>query len=122
MSVQFISRHEPSQAQLETVRVALGEDLVHDPDQGGVIFDRETNPAEALAPLVKGKRVALVAPGWVVLSLLRQGWTVIEFVNQPSAREWGRFLLEGMYIHTLEESKFIPSAIPPEKQEEQPIR
>ena len=121
--IDFISRHTPGPAQNATCKVAFGEELRHDPEKGDVTFSRDENPAETLRRAgIDSRRVAIVAPTWVTLALLRQGYTLLEFVNVPSARTRGVFLCEGAFLHTLEKSRFVPSPVPIEEQEEEPIR
>ena len=120
--VEFISRHIPGPAQAATCVAALGEDLHHDPEMGSVVFDRDQDPAAALRQAgVDSTTVAIVAPTWVNLELLRKGYTLLEFVNRPSARQRGVFVCEGAYVHSLSESRFVASPVPVEEQEEQAI-
>lgn len=117
--VQFISRHIPGPAQAATVQAAVGLELVHDPEKGNVQFHRDVDPAESLrAAGIESKLVAIVAPTWVQLALLRQGYILLEFVNMPSARERGVFLCHGAFVHSLAESRFVDSPVPIEEQEE----
>ena len=60
----------------------------------------------------------IVAPLHVGLDLLRAGWTLIEFVNVPSARTRGVFVCQGAYRHTLAKSTFFPCPLSAEEQEE----
>jgi hypothetical protein len=47
--------------------------------------------------------VAVVAPSYVIYSLLLDGYRVVEFINRPSARQRGVFLCSGAYLTYLEE-------------------
>lgn len=71
--------------------------------------------AERLSP---GREVGLVAPTFVSLALLRAGYALIEFVNQPSSRQRGVFICKGAWRHTLAESQFFPCPLAIEEQEE----
>ena len=118
--VEFISRHSASPAQRDTCRAAFDEDL--SAASKAVVFNEGQDPALSLREAgVASRKVAIVAPNWVALSLLRQGYTLLEFVNQPSARARGTFLCKGAFVHTLGESSWVASPVPIEEQEEQAI-
>jgi hypothetical protein len=47
--------------------------------------------------------IGVVAPHHVIYSLLLDGFGVVEFINQPSARQRGVFLCSGAYLTFMEE-------------------
>lgn len=63
------------------------------------------------------KMVAGVFPGWALLELLRAGWTVVEFQNEPSARARGVFVCRGAFVHTLDTTEYLPCPVPVDRQE-----
>ena len=58
--------------------------------------------------LEPGDALALVAPLYVALDLLRCGYRVVEFVNDAVARRNGEFLCIGAYVHALDSSRYHP--------------
>jgi len=114
--VPFVTRHSVKPAQQETAKLE-GFSLVQDSRE--VIFVEETDPAQKLQESgIADKTLAIVAPTWVTLELLRQGYTLLEFVNYKSARARNVFLCKGMYVHTLKQSNFVPCPVDAEAQEE----
>lgn len=88
----FISRHDPNNGQLamiydmgycdyKKVPVVFGEDPVKDLKKAGVTT----------------KKIGIVAPTSVNAKLLNEGYTLVEFVNNPSKREKNKFVCEGAY-------------------------
>lgn len=123
----FISRHIPTAAQQATVAERFGalvctEPLVFEPGR----VSEQVRRAISLSPdkRVWTERPALVAgvfPGWALLELLRGGWTVVEFVNDPDARHRGQFVCRGAFVHTLQMSEFLTCPTPVEQQNADPL-
>lgn len=108
--IPFISRHIPTVAQQATVAERYGELVCTDPivfEPGRVADDvyhaieRLLNPERECPNADVEPLVAGVFPGWALLELLRDGWTVVEFVNEPSARQRGVFVCRGAFVHEL---------------------
>ena len=116
MTIPFLSRHIPTEAQAVTLRERFGEMTlpvapVYEPSRvRAQIWHAapETRQAEMSRRRVV---VAGVFPGWALLELLRAGWMVVEFVNEPSARDRGTFVCRGAFVHTIEESEWIECPI-----------
>lgn len=130
--IPFISRHIPTPAQRATVAERFGELACTDP----VIFEPGTvsRACWAAAQSVGAaytrlpcphdhpsghdcdcdQVVAGVFPGWALLELLRAGWTVVEFRNEPSAREHGAFVCLGAFVHRAEIERDVVSVLPSE--------
>lgn len=127
--IPFISRHLPTAAQAATVAERFGELVCPDPivfeagrvsyDVGAAIGTPGYNPS--YDDDCTGRLVAGVFPGWALLELLRAGWTVVEFVNEPSARSRGVFVCRGAFVHTIDTSEFIACPVPAAEQEDGPL-
>jgi hypothetical protein len=103
----FISRHAPTATQRElAARLGFDELRLHDVSLTAAAADEMRTLG--LGP---GQAVALVAPLYVSLALLRAGFRVVEFVNDPAAREAGAFDCRGVYVHTLQRSTFLPAEL-----------
>lgn len=98
----FLSRHAPTPSQRE-LAAAIGFDDLRQVD---VQFDEEPGGVVASLGVPPHGSVAVVAPLFVGLTLLRAGYTVIEFVNSPVARQREEFSCVGAYTHTLIHSTF----------------
>jgi hypothetical protein len=110
----FITKHKPTNGQVATARqMGFAGINVKTIEFGG-------NPVEQLVAvgIYPGSTIAVVAPLFVSLMLLRAGYTIVDFVNEPSARQRGVFVCRGAWVHTLQESAFVPCPIPLEAQEE----
>jgi len=114
-SLLFISRHAPTQAQRD-LAARLGFDRLQASDE--TLTADAPNEVRALG-IVAGEHVAVVAPLYVGLALIRSGYRVVEFVNDPAARAAGVFHCLGVYVHALQESTFLPAATstPPQNRE-----
>jgi hypothetical protein len=66
------------------------------------------NILEDIKKVTWKKVIAGVFPVTYALILLRAGYTIIDFVNVPGARDHGGFVCKGMNIHTLDSTEFIP--------------
>lgn len=117
--IPFISRHIPTAAQQATVAERYGELVCTDP----IVFEPGRVAEQTMLAIrpTLGEHiwacddslhdhddlsddlrvVAGVFPGWALLELLRDGWTVVEFVNEPSARRRGVFVCRGAFVHEL---------------------
>jgi hypothetical protein len=104
----FVTRHPPTDDQRRLAAREGYEDLI------GRDLDFGNDPAADLrqAGIVPPGPVALVAPLWVGLALLRAGFTVIEFVNDTAARTAGSFVCRGLWVHDRDGSRFIPAGLP----------
>lgn len=114
----WFSRHELTNGQIVTLKEHLerynfGTVVI---EQRNLIFDDDI--VNQVKEFTDQKIIALVAPLSYGLILLRAGYTIIEFVNIPSARQKGVFLCKGMNIHTLQTTEFIACPVPIEEQEE----
>lgn len=114
MNLLFITRHKPTNGQIAVARELGYEGITTMEVQFG------DNPVGQLMGLgiLPGTAIAVVAPLYVSLSLLRAGYTLIEFVNEPSARQKGVFVCKGAWVHTINESRFVHCPIPLELQEQ----
>jgi hypothetical protein len=102
----FISHHVPTAAQAATVRDRFGQLVCTDPivfEPGSVVAAcwravQAVDPAWTRFPCPRDHddgcdctpTVAGVFPGWALLELVRAGWAVVEFVNEPGARQRAR--------------------------------
>lgn len=135
----FISRHIPTAAQAATVEERFGTLVCTDPivfaigrvvDQLMTALIGYDDVLQIPHPAVP-KIVAGVFPGWALLELLRAGWTVVEFQNEPSARARGTFVCLGAFVHTYApdqfgspdqlRSEFLPCPISAQEQEDGPL-
>ena len=102
----FVTRHEPAPVQealarrmgyagLKPVNVIFGLDPLSDLSGAGLV-----PPGE----------VAVVAPGRVILTMLRAGFSVIEFENCPEARDQGDFSCTGAWRLTLDGMEYFAAA------------
>lgn len=135
--IPFISRHIPTAAQAATVRERFGELVCPDPIvlEPGAVVDAcwqtllAVDPSWSSPPCSHDHddgydctpAVAGVFPGWALLELLRVGWLVVEFQNEPSARQRGVFVCRGAFVHTLDSSEFLPCPVPVAEQEDGPL-
>ena len=123
--IPFISRHIPTEAQRATLRPIYGE--IYLPDRIDLERGRVDEQISELCPPQMREdgwsetTIAGVFPTWAVLELLRTGWTVIEFINEPSARARGQFVCRGAYIHEWEGSDWLDCPIPAAEQEDSPL-
>jgi len=111
MKIYFLSQHQLTNGQLETLK-KLGFSEV---EQVNIIFGN--NPVDDVKKVTEDKTIAIVCPLAVALELLRAGYTLIEFKNNPSARVKGLFLCEGAFVHTLKKSSFVSCPVPFKDQE-----
>jgi hypothetical protein len=105
-ALPFISRHQPTEDQVILSKGLGFDELRHVP----VTFGDDPVQDLVREHIDASMTVALVAPPWVVLNLLRAGFTVVEFVNEPEARNAGGFQCAGAFRHTLAHSEFVPFA------------
>lgn len=145
--IPFISRHIPTAAQVATVEARFGDLVCAEP----VVFEPGSVSDQMMAairPLLSEhvwtcddslhdhddlsddlRVVAGVFPGWALLELLRSRWTVVEFVNESSARQRGAFVCRGAFVHErlqpnaadpsdLLRSTFIACPVPVSEQQE----
>lgn len=108
----WFSRHPLTPAQLATLQVA-GYDQI---EQHNLSF--QDYPEKQIAEITDQKVVALVAPLWVNLRLLRSDYKIIEFVNVPSARKKGVFLCQGAFVHELNYTQWVQCPVSVDEQEE----
>jgi len=96
--MKFVSRHEPTMAQIKTmkslgisclekVEISFGSDPIRDLLDAGITE----------------KELAIVCPLHVFSKLLNAGYTLYEFENEPSKRARGVFVCKGVYKYTLPE-------------------
>jgi hypothetical protein len=113
-TLHFFCAHDATPVQRTLARELGYESVISHP----VVFGR--NPEKEIQLYTREKSVAIVAPTYVMLDLLRQGYTLIEFENMSSKRRY--FLCSGAWVHHLHSSEFIDSPIPLGEQEEILIR
>lgn len=111
-NIVWFSRHPLTNGQEKTLEVA-GYICK---EQHNIVFGNDI--ISQIQTITNQKTIALVAPLSYGLQLLRANYTIIEFVNIPSARQKGVFLCKGLNIHTLDSTEFIPCPLTPEQQEE----
>ena len=101
----FVSRHAPTPDQARLAE-RMGFSEVRQVDR-----TLTQNAADEVSHLgvEPGSPIAVVAPLYVGLALVRAGYQVLEFVNDPEARRSGDFVCVGAYLHTLTESRFHPA-------------
>ncbi|WP_054697705.1 hypothetical protein [Syntrophomonas palmitatica] len=112
MKIYWFSRHDLTNGQVETLKT-MGYNAHEKKD---LVFNDQI--IEQIRGITPDKIVALVAPLKYGLILLREGYSIIEFENVPSARQEGTFLCRGAWMHTLQDSKFFPCPVPLEAQEQ----
>lgn len=101
------------------VQIALAQSLgFYGIATHAVVFGED--PLSQITQFTKDTTVAIVAPTTTLLTLLRQGYSIIEFENMSSRRRY--FLCAGAWKHTLGESIFLPSPISLGEQQEVLIR
>lgn len=89
-----------------------------------ILFPYNKNAVDVLAKVgaTTSDVVCIVAPTYVMVDLLNAGYRLVEFVNEPSSRQKGKFLCRGLFIYAIigeEISKtFIPCPLSLEEQEE----
>ena len=108
----WLSRHPLTNGQQAMLNTLGYEDV----EQVNLLFG--DNPIGQVKELGDVQEIALVAPTHISLALLRAGYRLIEFVNEPSSRQKGVFLCKGAWRHLLESSEWFPCPISPEEQEE----
>jgi len=123
MAVFWISRHPLTEGQARLIEQNYGvsrEDIVH----ANITFPYDGNTADLLDGIGAKATdvVCIVAPTYVMVDLLNVGYRLVEFVNEPSSRQKGKFLCRGAFIYAIvgeEISKtFIPCPLSLEEQEE----
>lgn len=141
--IPFISRHIPTDAQRATVAERFGsmvclDSITFRPGSVVIQFLALWNNWTALQSAVEElddngnvvssthdtpRVVAGVFPVWAALELLRADWTVVEFVNDPSARNRGQFVCRGAFVHYRKglTSEFLPCPIPVQEQDDGPL-
>jgi hypothetical protein len=112
----FVSRHDGTPEQDALAR-ALGYSGLR---RLALTFGPDPRRDLEAAGLRPGAALAIVAPPWVALALLRVGYTLVEFVNAPEARDEGEFSCVGAYEHRLLDSRFVGN--PAQKSEEVELR
>lgn len=117
LDLLFITRHKPTNGQLATAREIGFSSIVTKSIEFG------DNPVEQLkeAGVYPGNIVAVVAPLYVSLILLRAGYILVDFVNETSARQKGVFVCKGAWVHSIDSSRFVPCPISLELQEQSPL-
>ena len=108
----WLSRHHLTNGQTETLKQIEYTQI----EQHNVEFNDDI--INQIQSITDEKIIAIVAPLNYSLKLLRDGYTLIEFQNIPSARSKGVFLCKGLFVHTLESSLFIKCPLTSEEQEE----
>lgn len=114
----WISRHPITNGQ----RALLNKLGYDGEERTEVLFG--SHPVEDLekAGLLPPQVIGVVAPAYVILQLVQVGFTVLEFVNAPSARQRGVFLCKGAWKYSLSRGElfmeYFPCPISLEKQEE----
>lgn len=123
MRVFWISRHPLTEGQAKLIEQNYGvnrEDVIH----ANILFPYNKNAVDVLAKVgaTTSDVVCIVAPTYVMVDLLNAGYRLVEFVNEPSSRQKGKFLCRGLFIYAIigeEISKtFIPCPLSLEEQEE----
>lgn len=99
----FLARHPPTDRQRVLARRIGFDDL----RQEHVTFDEDPVACVQRLGLHPGDTLALVAPLFVGLTLLRRGYRLVEFINDPTARDRGDFACVGVYTHSLSDSQFV---------------
>lgn len=113
----WISRHPLTNGQIETLKaVGFKGEIDHFPNLTFSMKPWEDLGHYEIKPNLFPV-IGVVAPAYVILTLIRKGFRVIEFVNLPSARRKGIFICKGAYFHGPSASKFFPCPIAPEEQE-----
>jgi len=113
MRLVFVTRHRPTNGQV----AMLGPLGYEEFEQVDLLFGDDPVGQIRKLGLEPGAELAVVAPTAVCLALLRAGYRLVEFVNEPSSRQRGVFICKGAYRHTLAESEFVPCPLPAEEQE-----
>lgn len=103
--LRMFSRHQPTPDQL-ALAPALGYSGILQIDH---VFGRGPVSEMAALGILPPAEIAVVAPGRVVLALVKAGFSVIEFENSPSARREGTFACTGAYRLTLDSITNIPA-------------
>ncbi len=104
-SLPFLSRHPPTSEERSVARRLGFDDVV----QHDVTLSMNAPAELASWGLSPDCDIAIVAPLYVGLALLRAGYRLVEFVNAPDARQSGRFHCTGAYRHTLSDSVHTPA-------------
>jgi hypothetical protein len=112
-TIYWFSRHLLTNGQIATLKSYYGENVTV--EQYNVIFN--DNIVQQIEEITDQKVISVVAPLYYGLILLRSGYTLIDFINIPSARQKGIFLCKGMNIHTLNDTLSIPCPMSEEEQE-----
>lgn len=96
--IKFITRHSATDAQKALLK-EMGYELE---ETVNITFSvSEEFEIELLNRGVTSKTIALVAPTFVHMKLLNAGYTIIEFVNEPSKRAKGVFVCKGAFKSNL---------------------
>jgi hypothetical protein len=109
--ISWVSRHpltNGQEAALEAAKLVVKETIA-------LTFGDD--PVGELRGATNRATVALVAPMSIGLALLREGYTIVEFINSPSARQKGVFICKGLWVQTLKEGRWVPCPLTPEQQE-----
>lgn len=96
--IKFITRHSATDAQKALLK-EMGYELE---ETMNITFSvSEEFEIELLNRGVTSKTIALVAPTFIHMKLLNAGYTIIEFVNEPSKRAKGVFVCKGAFKSSL---------------------
>jgi len=110
----WFSRHDLTNGQIATLKQYYGDDITV--EKHNIVFN--DNIVDQITEITDQKVISVVAPLHYGLILLRAGYTLIDFINIPSARQNGVFICKGMNIHTLNETISISCPLSIEEQEE----
>jgi len=125
MRAFWFSRHALTKGQARLLKAEFGinrEDIIH----ANITFPYNKNAADKLVEVgaTINDLVCIVAPTYVMVDLLNAGYLLLEFVNEPSSRQRGKFLCRGAFEYVMEISEegilkwFIPCPLSLEEQEE----
>ena len=125
MRVFWISRHALTEGQTRLVEQNYGvsiEDVV----RANITFPYNKNAVDDLEKIGvrKSDLICIVAPTYVMVDLLNAEYRLLEFVNEPSSRQRGKFLCRGAFEYMIEipekgiVKRFIPCPLSLEEQEE----
>ena len=114
ITIPWFSRHNLTNGQIATLKSYYGENITV--EKHDLIFTDQI--ITQIQEITDNKVISVVAPLHYGLILLRAGYTLIDFINIPSARQNGVFICKGMNIHTLNETISISCPLSIEEQEE----
>lgn len=125
MRIFWISRHALTEGQTKLIEKTYHikrEDIIH----ANITFPYNKNAVDEIKKLGarKSDLICIVAPTYVMVDLLNAEYRLLEFVNEPSSRQRGKFLCRGAFEYMVEipekgiVKRFIPCPLSLEEQEE----